>query len=324
VAKGLARVANALAIGIGAGMEGYGKGTLASLMQQREAALAEIRERRADARAQQQMEFSAGESEKTREFSREQSQESMAWEKEKFGMQQAAEEQKFGRSLAAQKQLAAMRGSGGSEKALPADIQKVEYLAKLLAEEEGAESVTAAHRKTAFERLNQERATGGSSAQSTATMKQAEELARLRKEVAAGNTDLQPQLRALEETMGVGEFARQSASGTKGVTPLQYWTALQRQLELKVPPGMEPTPAQVDQAKRELAAGGIFDPSAPEQGVPAPQSAAPKDAATQSHIAGAGTEDDPYVATSEEELERLYNSLDAGSFVRYGNRLLEK
>lgn len=111
--SGFARAAEALAIGIGAGMEGYGKGTMASLVEQRRAALEEIRDRRAAQQALEEREWRTQESEKTREFQRETAAESMAWEKEKFGMEQAADEARTNRTLAAQERLAKLRGGGG-------------------------------------------------------------------------------------------------------------------------------------------------------------------------------------------------------------------
>jgi hypothetical protein len=317
VAKGLARVANALAIGIGAGMEGYGKGTLASLMQQREDALAEVRERRADARAQQQMDFSAGESEKDREFRRESAQESMAWEKEKFGMQQAAEEQKFGRSLAAQKQLAAMKGT--AEQQDPAAIQELKFYIDVSRKKNGREVANYEDELWAIEQVKGRGGTGSAADGRTSTMKEAQELARLEELSASGDPAAQRELRAYHQRLGLGEFAKKSQ---EGLSLPQWLDTRNKLLEAKV--GFRPaTDEDIAWADAEMERMGSPRPggaSSPTEKMPAPPAAV----STQSHLAGAGTEDDPYVATTADELESLYNRLPPGTFVRYRNQLLEK
>lgn len=317
--SGFARAAEALAIGIGAGMEGYGKGTMASLVEQRRAALEEIRDRRAAQQALEEREWRTQESEKTREFQRETAAESMAWEKEKFGMEQAADEARTNRTLAAQERLAKLRGAGGGKEP-PAEIQKIKYLAGIIASQEGSKEVTPAHERQAFDLLNAKEGRDTT----TPFEREAEAVERTRALAEGRQPTPKGLARAMEELRNIGEFEPKTA--TSSMTALQYNRAFLDTLEMIVPTGKTPTAKDRAEARRILAEQNMHPPGGSTEAVPGPtpppESVAPSQAeqAPPKEIGGDGTREKPFEATSLEELDELLNSNDPGVWIRYKNK----
>jgi hypothetical protein len=331
VAKALKNIANALAIGIGAGMEGYGKGTIAALQQQREEALAEVRERRADQRSMEDRQWRTEESEKDRDFRREASQESMAWDREKFGMQEESADRRAARSEAAAIKLAQMRG--GAERQDPAAIQELKYYADIARKKRGGDEITHEDELWAIEQVRGPRG-GGERDDRTATMKEAQELARLAAKAESGDESAQRELQAYHQRLGLGEFAKQAKGGLDIASPeyaIQHSKLVQGEIAARDPMGVKNAQEMIPEIIADLESRGIPRPGsagASPSAAAAPEAqtrtASPNAPSPRQHLAGAGTENDPYVANTEEELERLYNRLPPGTFVRYGNQLLEK
>lgn len=313
------RVANAFSIGIGGVLEGYGRGTMELLSAQRRAALEEIRDRRAAQQALEEREWRTQESEKTREFQRETATESMAWEKEKFGMEQAADEARTNRTLAAQERLAKLRGDGGGKEP-PAEIQKIKYLAGILAKEQGSEEVTSAHERQAFDLLNAKEGRDTT----TSFEREAEAIERTRALAEGREPTPKGVARAMEELKNIGEFEPKTA--TSSMNALQYNRAFLDTLEMIVPLGKTPTAEDRAEARRILAEQDIHPPGGSTEAVPGPtpppESVAPSQAeqAPQKEIGGEGTREKPLEATSLEELEALLNSNDPGVWIRYKNK----
>lgn len=346
MAKGLGKVAQALAIGVGAGMEGWGKGTMQSIMEQRKAALEEIKDKRAAQEGLNERTWRSEEAEKGRVEDRARDERSMAWDKEKFGLQEASEERRSNRSLSAQMTLAKMKGSGsGKEKTLPADLQKVEYLAGLLAEEEGSKTITSAHRATAFKQLNADKPTSSSDTRPT-SVKEAEALADMRAQAEGRERTPADVRNAFEEMKLRPEKAAES------VTPIQYSSALRDEMESLDPYGQKSASGQTEELRRQamenLAAAGIARPggaaaetvptermttgtsgswesptvtTAPEPGQKTPPSAVE---AEQKPLSGAGTEQKPFTAATPEDIMWFKEKAPSGAWVLYEGKLYTK
>lgn len=324
-----ARVAEALAIGIGAGMEGYGKGTMAMLLEQRKAALEEVRDRRAAQESAIARDWQSGESEKSREFQREQDAASMAWEREKFGLTQAAEDARLSRSLGMQERLAKVRGSGEASAAKDdrtADQKNIAYVAGLMERAEAGD-------KAAQRELEVYREVKGLNAATTSA--EATDPAQYAKNVNAGVEEYMlanPGAdRANARAAVMREFADMGYHPPKGV---------------KIPDAPAETAPTEEGAAKEgwggkwlsgLGGPGLLyaAPSGAAAGnteakagpTPPPESVSPSQAAQAPPkvLGGTGrTRDNPIEVTSVEELEAVMPTLEPGQWIRYKNKLYQK
>ena len=318
--SGLARFAEAAALLTGGGLEGYAKGTMASLVEQRRAALEEVRDRRAAQEALEEREWRTQESEKTREFQRETAAESMAWEKEKFGMEQAADEARTNRTLAAQERLAKLRGTGGSRDSRTASEKDADTYARLIDAVEKGEPGAEAKLKF-FERKNRlEDKPDSSRDDMTTSQKDAATYARLEAAAETGDVAAVREFEAFKRVKGIkdeessGPSARDIATmmdalDPYGVKAMKDPEALRKQA--------------IDALNSQKTAGSAEAVPGP---TPPPESVAPSQAeqAPPKEIGGEGTREKPLEATSIEELEALYESATTGSWVRYKNKLYQK
>lgn len=323
-----ARVALAVGEFVGAGMRGYGEGTMAVLLEQRKAALEEIRDRRAAQESAIARDWQSGESEKSREFQREQDAASMAWEREKFGLSQAAEDARLSRSLGMQERLAKLRGAGGANERddRTADQKNIAYVADLMERAEAGDK--AAQRELAVYRevngLNQ----ATTSAEMTDPAKYAKDV----RDAVAERALLNPGESPAEARAAVmRDFADMGYHPPKGV---------------KIPDA----PAETAPTKEGAAKGGwggkwlsglggpgllYAAPSGAAAGnteakagpTPPPESVAPSQAAQAPPkvLGGTGrTRDKPMEVTSVEELEAVMPTLEPGQWIRYKNKLYQK
>lgn len=320
--SGFARAAEALAIGIGAGMEGYGKGTMASLVEQRRAALEEIRDRRAAQQALEEREWRTQESEKTREFQRETAAESMAWEKEKFGMEQAADEARTNRTLAAQERLAKLRGGGGGvgRDSRTASEKDADTYARLIDAvekgEPGAEAKLRFFEKT--KRL--EDRPDSSRDDRTASEKDAATYARLEAAAESGDASAVREFEAFKRVKGLKD-EESSGPSTRDIATMMDALDPYGVKAMKDPEALRQQ--AIDALNSQKTAGSTEAVPGP---TPPPGSVAPSQAeqAPPKEIGGDGTREKPLEATSLEELEALYESSTTGTWVRYKNKLYQK